>query len=452
MSASRSHALRAVVATAGLAGAMVTAQLLLAERSWRVDLTPDRRYVLSDHARQILETLTEEVTIRAFLRAEDPRNPEILDLLERFAAASPHVRHHVIDVNRNPALAWRYGVDAFGSIVVECGERRTEFPNPDEQTLVAAIVHVTRPQRRRVYFLTGHGERRIVERERRDGYSYARVALIQEMYDVEEIRLSDEQRVPADAAALVVASPRTRLSASVLRQIDAYVRSGGGLLALLDPGQAPNLVGLLQRYGVVVGSEIVLDEENRLFAGDYLTILVPGRSTVHPVGASLDAPPLMSQVRPVTTVATELTEAAVDVLKSSKTSWRTADPSPLRTGAGEFVAGRDAPGPVPVGTSVLVRGHREVPGRVLVYGDSDFATNFFLEYLGNRDLFLNSVNWLAGEEAMVASRPPAKIPGVQQFFVSASQGRAAFWLGTVVQPAVVLLIGLAVYARRQLTG
>jgi ABC-type uncharacterized transport system involved in gliding motility auxiliary subunit len=97
--------------------------------------------------------------------------------------------------------------------------------------------------------------------------------------------------------------------------------------------------------------------------------------------------------------------------------------------------------------ALRVRGAGE--GRVLVYGDSDFATNFFLDYLGNRDLLLNSINWLARDEQLIASRRPVQQPGVNQFFVSARQGAVAFWLGTVVQPAVVLVLGVVVYVRRR---
>jgi ABC-type uncharacterized transport system involved in gliding motility auxiliary subunit len=237
-----------------------------------------------------------------------------------------------------------------------------------------------------------------------------------------------------------------------VRRIDAYVRRGGGLLVLLDPGDLPNLIGLLQRYGVAVSNEVVLDEQNRLFAGDFLTLLVPGRSTAHPIGAALQSPPLMSQVRAVTTVATEARAAGVDLLKTSPQSWRTPNLEALESGVGTFVAGRDTLGPVPVAVSVLVRSDVDSPGRVLVYGDSDFATNFFLGYLGNRDLFLNSVNWLAQEDTLVASRPPAQVPGVNQFFLSAIEGRRVFWIGTVVQPLLVLLLGLVVFAWRRLAG
>ncbi len=450
MSASGRHALCALVATIGVTGALVTAQRIVADRVWRLDLTPERRHVLSNHARQILAALDRPVTVTYFLRAEDPRNREGEDLLRRVAAASPQVRVHSVDINRNPALARQYGVDAYGTVVVESEGRRQDFPNPDEQTLTAAIVHVTRPGRRRIYFLTGHGERGIADRDRRRGYSYARVALLHELYEVDELQLADDTPVPADAAALIVAGPRRNLSAPVLQQIDAYVRRGGGLLALLDPGDAPDLATLLQRYGVAVSEQPVVDEQNRLFAGDFLTVLVPGRSTAHPVGAGLNAPPLMSQVRTVTTVATELRLAGVDVLKTAPESWRSGDPEVLRTGVTTFVDGRDAPGPVPVAAAVLVRGDTEdTPGRVLVCGDADFAANFFLNYLGNRDLLLNAVNWLAGEDTMVASRAPPQEPGINQLFISERQGRIAFLLGTVAQPAAMLLLGALVYFRRR---
>jgi ABC-type uncharacterized transport system involved in gliding motility auxiliary subunit len=427
-------------------------QRILSEQLWRLDFTPEQRHVLSDHARQVLAALDRDVLITAFLRAEDPRNKDIRDLLLRVDAASSRVHHRVLDVNRNPAVAQRYGVEAYGSVVVESGPRRQDFANPDEQLLMAAIVQVTRPGRRRVYFLTGHGEHGIHDRDRRRGYSYALVALIHELYEVEEIRLSPDEEVPEDAAALIIAGAQRDLSSGIVRRIDAYVRGGGGVLVLLDPGDLPNLIGLLQRYGVAVSNEVVLDEQNRLFAGDFLTLLVPGRSTAHPVGAALQSPPLMSQVRAVTTVATEARAAGVDLLKTAPESWRTPNLEALRSGVGTYVAGRDTAGPVPVAVSVLVRSDEGPPGRVLVYGDSDFATNFFLGYLGNRDLFLNSVNWLAQEDTLVASRPPAQVPGINQFFLSASEGRRVFWIGTIVQPAVVLLFGLFVFGWRRLTA
>jgi ABC-type uncharacterized transport system involved in gliding motility auxiliary subunit len=84
-----------------------------------------------------------------------------------------------------------------------------------------------------------------------------------------------------------------------------------------------------------------------------------------------------------------------------------------------------------------------------VYGNAQFANNFFIEFLGNKDLFLNSVDWLAHEPQAISHRPRRQALGLQQFFVSSEQGNAAFWGTVVVEPAVFLLVGVALAIRRR---
>lgn len=453
MSTAQRRWLATLVGTAACALALAFAQRLVARAGWRADLSPEQHFVLSDHARQILAALDRPVQIIGFLRTDDPRNRDIGDLLARVRAASPQVSSRLVDINRNPALAREYGIDAYGSLVVESDGLRRDFANPTEQTLMAAIIQVTRPARRRVYFSAGHGERGLGDRDRQSGYSNANVALINELYEVGEIVLDGQTPVPDDAAALVVAAPRRELPPGALHQIEAYLHRGGGVLVLLEPGKdAASLADLLRRYGVAVSDEVVLDGEQRMFAGDYLTMLVPGRSSDHPVTGALDSTPLMSGVRAIRVVPTEAIEAGVDLLATGPESWRTPDLSVLRLGGGEFLSGRDTRGPVPVGASVLVRDAGGRPGRLLVYGDADFASNLLLGYLGNRDLLLNSVNWLAGEETMLGTRPPAQALGVNQLFISARQGERVFWLGAVIFPLTILALGLGGVALRQRRG
>ena len=442
--------LATIVGTLACALALVCAQRLAARTGWRVDLTPERRSVLSEHARGILASLAEPVSVTAFLRADDPRNREIEDLLDRVHGVQPLVQTRILDLNRNPAVARAFGIDAYGALAVESGGRRRDFANPDEQTLMAAIIQVTRPDRPRVYATVGNGERRLGDRERRSGFSTANIALINERYEVGELQLDADTPVPADAAALIVAGPERDLPPAALRQVDAYLRRGGGVLVLLDPGQAPALVAQLQHYGIVASDEVVLDSDRRLFAGDFLTMLVPGRNAAHPVSANLSAAPLLSAARPVRAADADGARTA-DLLSTSETSWRTPDRSALATGGGEFVAGRDTRGPVAVAASAELPGDPR-PGRVVVVGDADFAANLLLDYAGNRDLFLNAVDWLAGEETMIGSRPPRQLPGVNQLFVSAAQGERIFWLGTLAQPAAVLALGLVVVGLRRRSG
>jgi ABC-type uncharacterized transport system involved in gliding motility auxiliary subunit len=446
-----------VVATTGVAGSCVMAQVLLARHNWRIDLTPEKRYTLSPHAAKVLRELDSDVQVLAFLRTDDSRNPEIVDWLMRAHNVSGHLRYTVVDMNRNPAVARRYGIDNYASVVVESGGRRRSVANPREDLLVEAILQVTRPAAKIVYVLTGHGEANPGDTDRTRGYSGAANALRREFYDVRTLSLLGENGVPPDASVVMIAGPRQDLLPAELTKLGSYVDRGGALLILLDPQTPPSLAAFLSRYGVQVRSDVVVDPENRLSAGDYLTMTIPGLSLQHPVSAALQSPPLFSQACAVAFVgAPRRGIRGIEFLDSAPSAWSTPDLDVLRTGVATFVAGRDQPGPIPLGVSLLVESHTAGPSapiaRFIILGDSDFANNFFLEYLGDKDLLLNAVNWLTGETGLMAARSQPHTPGVNQFFVSARQGRGAFVLGTIIEPVLVLTIGMAIVLRRRWRG
>lgn len=454
MSAIR-HWLMLAVATIGLGGSMVMIEAIAARKVIRVDLTPDKVYSLAEHSQRVLGDLQRDVRIIAFLRSDDARNHDLEDLLWRASRATTHVRYDVMDINRNPTVARELGVSADYALVVESGGRRKVFTNPTEQLLIGAIVQVTRPDRKRIYVLTGHGERSINDSDRQRGLTTARATLTNEFYEVESLSILAGSAVPGDASVVVVAGPRADLLPAELVALRDYLLRGGAVMVLLDPEQAPSLAAFLKTFHVNVGDDVVADPDNRLFAGDFLTMVIPGRSPNHPVSAALGAPPLFAQARSVQFVPDpDARFGGFTLLESSPSSWRTSDRDVLRGATVTFVPGRDTRGPVTVAVGVLIRPETgdAVPGRLIVVGDSDFANNFFIEYLGNKDLLINAVNWLAREEQLVGVRPQQQAPGVNQFFVSSRQGRWAFWLLSVVQPGLFLAAGLAVFLRRRFIG
>src|SRR2546425_2659424 len=139
--------LRIALALPALAGIFLLCHAMLDPRAWRLDLTPQAPYTLSDQGRKILDGVPADVHVMAFLRAQDPRNLFIRDLLRQVTARSPRVRVEYLDVNRSPALARQYGADSYGALVVESEGRRRVFSNPREEVLMAALLQVTRPQR-----------------------------------------------------------------------------------------------------------------------------------------------------------------------------------------------------------------------------------------------------------------------------------------------------------------
>ena len=450
----RGQLLRVFLAVPALFGIFVLGQAILDRRAIRLDLTPERRYTLSDQAEKILDGLPADVRVLGFLRSQDPRNPRILDLLRRVSARSSRVHVDVVDVNRSPAMARQYGVDSYGALVVESEGRRRVFSNPQEEVLMAALLQVTRQQRKVIGVVMGHGEGDFNQGDRKRGYSTARALLEQEYYEVQPLSLLGDD-VPPETSVLIIAGPQKEFLPDELAALDRYLQRPGQALVMLDPLRVPGLAAFLRRYAVELAPDVVVDPSGRIFGGEYLTLRVPVDRMAHPILGPVDAPALFSLTRSVRTADTDTgATMGLEFLHTSDESWATTDRGVIERKAPEFVAGRDRRGPVPVGVEVAFRtltppGAELQQGRLVVYGNAEFANNFFIEFLGNKDLFVNSVAWLAHEPAAIAHRPRHQELGVQQFYVSAGQGDAIFWGAVVVEPLAFLLVGLGLVVRRR---
>jgi len=432
-----------VVGTIGLIGCAGLVLLLTYRHTLRIDLTPERTYTLSPHAQRILGGLDREVRVTAFVRSADPRTPFLKDLLWRVVNASRRVHYDFVDLNRSPALARQYGIERYGALVVESDGHRRDISNPSEGTLVSAVLAVTRPSQRVAYFLTGHGEHAPTDSDRKLGCSSAARALEEDLFVVRELPLVGPDGVPADATAVVVAGPRKDLLPDEAKRLDAYLDRGGALLLLVDPESPPSFAAIAARRGITPLDAVVVDPERRLAAGEGVTILVSGLTSSFLVSGTLEAPPVFSRARPLE-LATGSGPTAIGFLHSGAASYAVPAGQPLDAATG--------PGRAQIVGAAVVMPTRDgaKPGRLIVLGDADFATNAFVDYLGNRDLLVNSVNWLAREESLIAARAQQKEAGREQFFVTETQGRMAFWLAAVVQPAIFFAFAIYVFVRRRL--
>jgi len=312
-----------------------------------------------------------------------------------------------------------------------------------------------------VYVLSGHGEGDIANADRKKGYSTVRNVLEQEFYHVKPLSLFGSQEIPPDAAAIIVLGSRRDLLPEEASKLDHYLRSGGAMLVLLDPGASPSMAAFLRRYRVDLPAEMIGESDNQLSAGEAITSRIAERSRESSVTSTSDDP-LFSLFGPINVLPGDNEDIDVlPLLSTSKSSWTI----PLRgrdlPDNLEFDAKRgDRHGPFVVGVSLAVRIAGAEPakedqpvhkaGRLIVYSDADFANNDFIEMLGNRDLVVNSVNWLALEDTLIGVRPERRIAGKEQFYLSSRQNYTLFMLGVVILPSVFVVLGTLVFVQRRM--
>lgn len=453
MSANTRNTIKLILGTLGFLGMLVAIQAILASHNRRLDLTPTKKFTLSPRTQQVVSGLTRDVRVLAFVHSDRPENFFIADMLERMAALSPHFQYSIVDINRNPALAREYKAVQYGTMVFESdGRRKGTVLGAGENAVVSTILQVTRSGEKGIYFLIGHGEGDLSNVIPHEGYSKLRGALVDEFYQVKVLSLAQGGAVPDDAAVVVLLGPKAQLLPFEIQALDAYVRRGGALLVLLDTDGPSSVVGFLENYGVHLPPLIAVDPSKRLYAGEVITFRASPTAKQHPMIRSVNAAPIFSLAR-VVEVREDAARGIIarPILATTGYGWATAQENITSEGTATFVEGRDIPGPVPIAGEVALRVGDKL-GRIVVFGDADLINNALLEQGGNKDLFVNAINWLAEDVEQMAARPESQQSGVHQFFLSAEQGRMVLLLSAVVLPGAFLLIGVSVYVWRRQRG
>ena len=85
--------------------------------------------------------------------------------------------------------------------------------------------------------------------------------------------------------------------------------------------------------------------------------------------------------------------------------------------------------------------------RLVVFGDSDFAANHAIEAVRNRDLFVNSVNWLVGDVESITIRPA--ISRASRVLLSNADLNMLRPLTLFVLPELLMVAGVLVWWRRR---
>ena len=167
---------------------------------------------------------------------------------------------------------------------------------------------------------------------------------------------------------------------------------------------------------------------------------------------SVNAPPIFSLARMVE-VHEDLAKGIIarPILATSGEGFATASNNISQAGTATFVAGRDIPGPVPIAGEIALK-KGDTLGRIAVFGDADMLNNSLLDQGGNRDLFVNAINWLAEDEEILGERPAREQPFVTTFILTERDGRWLLTMSTVVLPGLFFLTGIAVFLWRRQHG
>lgn len=463
------HAALLVVQIA-MATALFALLLLITERhNRRFDLTPTKSFVLSKEARRVARGVRIPIRITMFYNSQEHgQHRQMEDLLQLFADASPRITYRMVDLDRSPALAKKFGISSFNTGVMEAPAVIENLHSWDEEEITRALLKLTRHGERTLCFTTAHGEHSPQDASDRTGYSEVAKALEKENFTIRTLEAVADG-VPPECSVVIMPGPARDLLPGEANHLSRYLDSGGHALVMIDPEGPPSIVSFLAQYDVQADNDIVVDERNRLYGTDSFMPRVP----IFDEGTfrkNLDTAAVFSLARsvsPIEHTKEEINQRRTKVLLialSSPDSWAHVGGGTVPDGEVRFRRDKDKPGPLPVAVMVTAKddssGGRPPAapsarpfGRMIVFGDSDFASNLYLNLLGNKDLFMSSIGVLAEDEELIAMRrkglPRSSLSPIS---LTTRQGRMIFWMAVIIAPATCTMVGLVITWRRRRRG
>jgi ABC-type uncharacterized transport system involved in gliding motility auxiliary subunit len=370
------------------------------------DVTRVGRNTLSASTVQALGQLEGPLKITAYAVTLDATGANIHkrigERLRVYQRAKPDIALTFVDPREQPKQAEAAGMRTPNELVIEYRKRTEHLAVEDfnEQQFVNLLMRLARGADSMLLWLDGHGERKLNGAANHDLGDFGR-QLQQKGFRLNGLNLAVAQEVPANAAALIIASPQAELLPAEVEKVRHYLEGGGNLLWLIDPEPLRGLQPVAETLGLVLTPGTVVDFVVQPRSGPpVFAIGAAGNYGRHPITNGFRLNTLFPHARQIG--AAENDEwRATPLIDVAPRGWVEAGKLERNV---TFDKARDIPGPVPV-AQAFERTVGERQQRVVVVGSGQFLSNAFIGNGGNLDFGVNIINWLTGADHMITIEP-----------------------------------------------
>jgi ABC-type uncharacterized transport system involved in gliding motility auxiliary subunit len=446
-----------LVMVLALLGILILANYVAAKNAKQWDLTANKINTLAPETLTVLQQLPGPVKALGFYTASfASAKTTAKNLFEQYRVASGgKFTYEFHDPTGEPALSGQYHITTDGTTVLLLGANQELITSASEDQISGALVRLTNPTKRKVYFLTGAGEHAFDGTDPQ-GLSNVVGLLKNQNYDIAQLNLAVTNTVPSDAKVVVVAGPLVPLTSIETDLLQVYVEKGGSLVVMEDPlvqtqtpvtASEPLVNYLAQSWGVKVQNDVVVDNYNSIsgqplfptdssYGSSTIVSQLQNIKTVFPVARSVTIPAVGQEL-------TGTTYSALIMLDPA--AWGETNFAELNQSQGPLQDATDVQPPLTVAVTAQ---NSTTNARLVVFGDSDFATNAFYSQGANANLLVNAIGWAAADSTLLNVTPRTATQLTLQL-TNALTINAIFVVTVIVMPLLVLVMGGVVWFQRR---
>ena len=397
------HGSNAVIMLIAFILILVVVNAIVYQNPAQWDWTEGKQNTLATQTIDTLKALPAPVHAIGFFTTRSS-NISTLELFTKIKAQSNgRFSYEFVDPETNPVKAQQYKITQDSSVVLIMQGRQELLTNPTEQEFTNSLIRLMNPGQRTVYFLTGHGERDI-QNPGDKSYTRARTVLESKNYTVKSLNLLAQNKIPEDALAIVIDGPTQPISSQEMSVLKGYVEKGKAIIVMEDASLVsgtgkpadPLLDYLSNSWGITMNDDLVIDPSS-----SQIVVAVENAYGSHAITDKLQSENLVSFFPTARSLAINdkiQNVSTTALVKTVDNSWGETDFTALQNNQISFDAGVDFKGPLTIAAAAE---NSTSKGRVVVFGNSAFASDIYFDQYGNGDLFINSVDWAAGQGNMI---------------------------------------------------
>ena len=389
------------------------------------DFSTTEKFTLSEQSKKILDNLKNdpaEVQVKYFykegLEGVEAGKKIFSNMVKIFqdssVEAKSKIKLEIVEMNSRPKLTQEFGAtrgSGEGFIEYKGQKSRVEPQganagqvNYSEQDFINALIKTTRKEKKKIYFLQGHGERDVINEKNETGVSALKQMLEKNSYIVESYNTIEKGGVPQDAHVMAILNPENTFQKQEVIALQDYLTHGGALFLTFDEKNVAGLGDVLKQMGVELEKNYIFNIFNS------------------PSGPVVNAqqPTVAIQYSPTSEITRFFASNASSVFLRPQSLKMLAVPqglqvdplvkSPEASVALENFDSQQFKGqPQSYILAVEVKGKlKENAGHdfsAVVFADTDFLSNQFIYQNSNKDLVLNAFSALAQEKDLIALAP-----------------------------------------------
>jgi ABC-type uncharacterized transport system involved in gliding motility auxiliary subunit len=413
------------------------------------DTTSSKKYTLSDQTAKIARELKQDITITYWDRPNQFQAAR--DLLDRYGNLTSKITVKYMDAEKNRTQAIAAGVKQLGTIQIDTGTKHQEAKSLSEEEVTGAMVRALKTGERMVCFTLGSGEHSVDDADR-GGFAQVKNLLENSNYKTQTLKMLEKPEIPKDCMIIVVAGPTRDYLQPEVDAIKKFIEAGGRGLFMLDPplkflkqevDDNAAFEKVLADWGMTMDKNLVLDTSGvgQVFGLGPEVPLVTNYGTHAIVRPLKDIPSAL----PISRSMQVANGAKTTVEKLFETSGNSFATTNLKS-AEIKPSASDKKGPFTLGAAGTYNGEG-TKGQFVVVGSSSWSANSFLRVNGNRDLFMNIMNWLSSDEDLISIRP--KEQEDRRITLTRNQMAMVFYSSVLAIPLLIIATGLSVWWKRR---